>query len=160
MTEYENFELRSEKVRNIIGRVPSASVMGGASYIAFLLFALLIATVLIPYPENIHTGVIITDKDRRHIYAETLIPYQYITQIKKGTDIYIEFEGRPTLKYGRNSGIIQATEDSLIQRNGNSYFRAYLVLDTPLKYNVYKNMKGTATLTLANNSFLLYLLGQ
>lgn len=29
MTEYENIELRSEKVRNIIGRVPPELVTGG-----------------------------------------------------------------------------------------------------------------------------------
>lgn len=33
MTEYENIELCSEKVRNIIGRVPPELVTGGTAYV-------------------------------------------------------------------------------------------------------------------------------
>lgn len=160
MTEYENLELRSEKVRNIIGKVPPELATGGTVYIAFLLFILLIAAAAIPYPENIRTDIVVTSKNREHVYAEAFIPYRYITQIEKGTNIHVTMEGYAPQKYGFNSGEIEAIEDSVISQNGNSYFRVYLVLRTPFKYQVKRDMKGIATITISDNSILQYILGK
>lgn len=157
MKEYENIELRSEKVRNIIGKVPPKLAMGGTVYIAFLLFVLFIAAATIPYPENIRTGIVVTSKDKRHIHAEAFFPYRYITQIEKGTSISIVMEGYAAQKFGFNSGEIEAMEDSVISLNGNSYFRIYLTLKAPLKYKISQNMKGIATITITDRSILQYI---
>lgn len=160
MTEYDNIELRSEKVRNIIGRVPPELATGGTVYIAFLLFVLFIAAAIIPYPENIRTGIIVTYKDRQHIQAEAYIPYRFINRIENGTDIIVEMEGFTAQRYGYNSGVIEAVEDSLISRNGTNYFRAYLTLKVPFKYDVKWNMQGVATITISDKSILQYMLGK
>ncbi len=158
MTEYENIELRSEKVRNIIGRVPPELVTGGTAYVIFLLVALFVATAAIPYPENIRAAVIVTHKDREGAHAEALIPYRYITRLKTHTEIQVEMEGYAAQKYGHKRGTIVAIEDSLISRNGNSYFRAYLTLKAPMKYDIKLNMQGVGTITVANRSILHYII--
>lgn len=160
MTEYENIELRSEKVRNIIGRVPPELVTGGTAYVIFLLVALFVATAAIPYPENIRAAIIVKHKDREGAHAEALIPYRYITRLKTHTEIQVEMEGYTAQKYGHKRGTIEAINDSLISRNGNSYFRAYVRLRTPMKYDIQLNMQGAATVTIADRSILQYILGK
>lgn len=83
MTEYDNIELRSEKVRNIISKVPSELVTGGTVYIALLLMMLFVAAMLIPYPENIRAVTIVTSVDRRSIQADAYIPFRYVNRIKE-----------------------------------------------------------------------------
>lgn len=158
MTEYENIELRSEKVRNIIGRVPPELVTGGTAYVIFLLVALFVATAAIPYPENIRAAIIVTHKDREGAHAEALIPYRYITRLKTHAEVQVEMEGYTAQKYGHKRGTIEAINDSLISRNGNSYFRAYLRLRTPMKYDIQLNMQGVATITIADRSILQYII--
>lgn len=159
MTEYDNIELRSEKVRNIISKVPPELVTGGTAYIVLLLFVLLFATVLIPYPENIRAEIVVTSIDRKRVYAEALIPYRYITRINKGTAINVELEGYTAQKYGFNNGIVKMIDDSVVSRNGNTYFRALLDLRSPLKYEVKMNMQGIVNITIADRTILLYFLG-
>lgn len=49
----DNIELRSEKVRNIVGRMPNFFVRYGISVIFFVLLSLTIVTMIIPYKETI-----------------------------------------------------------------------------------------------------------
>lgn len=47
---YDQIELRSEKVRNIIGTIPSVLVRWGTVVIAIIFITLLLVVFLIPYP--------------------------------------------------------------------------------------------------------------
>ena len=49
---YEQIELRSEKVRNIIGRIPPLLIRSGITLIALLITGLAVAACFIPFPEN------------------------------------------------------------------------------------------------------------
>ena len=46
-------ELRSEKVRHIIGEIPSRIVRYGITIITFVILGLLVDAYFIPYPETI-----------------------------------------------------------------------------------------------------------
>lgn len=48
--EKQRIELRSEKVRNIIGEIPPALVRWGIAVIAIVVIMLLLAVLCIPYP--------------------------------------------------------------------------------------------------------------
>lgn len=50
---YEQIELRSEKVRNIIGRIPPLLIRSGITLIALLITGLAVAACFIPFPENV-----------------------------------------------------------------------------------------------------------
>lgn len=48
----ENMELRSEKVRNILGEIPSSLMRWGILIIALICIALLLVVCLVPYPYS------------------------------------------------------------------------------------------------------------
>lgn len=158
MTDYENMELHSEKVRNIIGQMPSEWATGGTVCIIILLVFLLATTASIPYPETIPAKVCVTHKDWDEVHAEALIPYRFITRVKRGMEIEVEMEGYDARKYGYNRGQIKAIEDSLICRDGNNYFRAHLWLRTTMQYDIKLHMQGVANITVADRSILQYMI--
>lgn len=47
---YDRIELRSEKVRNIIGAIPSVLVRWGIAVIVIIFVLLILAIFLVPYP--------------------------------------------------------------------------------------------------------------
>lgn len=49
---YERIELRSEKVRNTIGTIPSALVRWGIAAIVIIWIILLLVVFLVPYPYD------------------------------------------------------------------------------------------------------------
>lgn len=158
MTEYDNIELRSEKVRNIISKVPSELVTGGTVYIALLLLILFMAAMLIPYPENIRAVTTVTSVERRSIQADAYIPIRYINRIEKGTEVCVELEGFTAQEYGYNHGwVTEVRKDSLISQDGRNYFYVSLVLEAPFKYEVQPRMQGVCTITMTDKTLLLYL---
>ena len=54
--ELDNIELRSEKVRNVIGKVPPRLVSLGTVIITIIVLALAVAFYKIPYPISIETN--------------------------------------------------------------------------------------------------------
>ena len=54
--ESENIELRSEKVRNVIGKVPPRLVSLGTVIITIIVLALAVAFYKIPYPISIEAN--------------------------------------------------------------------------------------------------------
>ena len=57
MAEERNIELRSEKVRNIVGKIPPAVDRYGIAVIGLLLMAIVVVSMLIPYKETVSFGV-------------------------------------------------------------------------------------------------------
>lgn len=158
MATSESIELRSEKVRSIVSKVPPSLATGGTLYISILLLALFLTAAIIPYPNNIYANLIITSIEKSHVCAEILIPYRYITQIGKSTKIVVEMEGYASQKFGFTIGEIETCDNKVINLDDNSYFRVYLTLKTPLKYNITERMKGIATITITDKNILQYIL--
>lgn len=51
-TTHDNIELRSEKVRQLIGEIPPSLVRWGTAIIAIIFIALIAAVCLLPYPYS------------------------------------------------------------------------------------------------------------
>ncbi len=51
-TTHDNIELRSEKVRQLIGEIPPSLVRWGIAIIAIVFIALIAAVCLLPYPYS------------------------------------------------------------------------------------------------------------
>lgn len=79
----ENIELRSEQVQKIIGQIPSILTRSGISIIGIIVALLLTVTVFVPYPETLEGEVTIEENDNENTYAKGLLPYTFITQIKR-----------------------------------------------------------------------------
>ena len=97
-------ELRSEKVRHIIGEIPSGIVRYGITIITIVILVLLVGAYFIPYPETISTRIEMTDRQQGTVD----IPYKYVNWVVKGMNVSIELEGYDTEMYGVTNGTITA----------------------------------------------------
>ena len=142
-------ELRSEKVRHIIGEIPSRIVRYGITIITIVILGLLIGTYFIPYPETISAKVQMTDAHQGAI----TIPYKYVNTIARGMTANIEFEGYDAETYGVANGVITATSPTSLQTAEGSVFTVQVRI-TDCKYKLVSGMTGTASILVSNESVL------
>ena len=142
-------ELRSEKVRHIIGEIPSGIVRYGITIITIVILGLLVGAYFIPYPETISTRIEIADRRQ----GTVAIPYQYVNTVKKGMNVSIELEGYDTEMYGATNGTITAIS-STPQHTANGNIFVVKVNVKNCKYNIEGGMAGTASILVSNESML------
>ena len=142
-------ELRSEKVRHIIGEIPSGIVRYGITIITIVILGLLVGAYFIPYPETISARIEMTDRQQGTVD----IPYKYVNTVKKGKNVSIELEGYDTEMYGAANGTITATMHTPRQTAAGSVFTAQVRI-TDCKYNLVSGMTGTASVLVSNESVL------
>ena len=142
-------ELRSEKVRHIIGEIPSGIVRYGITIITIVILVLLVGAYFIPYPETISARIEMTDRRQGTVD----IPYKYVNTVKKGKNVSIELEGYDTEMYGAANGTITATSPTPRQTAAGSVFTAQVRI-TDCKYKIISGMTGTASILVSNESVL------
>lgn len=145
----DKIELRSEKVRHIIGEIPSRIVRYGITIITIVVLGLLGGAYFIPYPETISAKVQITNAQQGTIK----IPYKYVNTIARGMTANIEFEGYDAETYGVAHGIITATSHTPRQTEVVSVFTAQVRI-TDCRYKIISGMTGTASILVSNESVL------
>lgn len=142
-------ELRSEKVRHIIGEIPSRIVRYGITIITIVILGLLIGAYFIPYPETISAKVHMISTHQGTI----AIPYKYVNTMASGMTVNIEFEGYDAETYGVANGVITATSHIPLQTETGSVFTAQVsMLDC--RYKIISGMTGTAFILVSNESIL------
>ncbi|MCR5076686.1 MAG: HlyD family secretion protein [Prevotella sp.] len=148
MDEVEKIELRSRKVRHIVGEVPPRIVRYGIIVITLVLAGLLAAVAFIPYPETITAEA--TALNGGH--AEVHIPYKYVNTVSKGMTVHIEFEGYVADMYGYVNGLV-TKKDRTVRNSpsGNTFTISVTIKGT---YFVRKGMAGRATIFITNGSVL------
>lgn len=142
-------ELRSEKVRHIIGEIPPRIVRYGITFITFVILGLLIGAYFIPYPDSISAKVQMTSAHQGTI----VIPYKYVHTITRGMTANIEFEGYDAETYGVANGIIAITSQTPRQADDGSVFTAEVMI-MDCKYKIISGMTGTASILVSNESIL------
>ena len=142
-------ELRSEKVRHIIGEIPSGIVRYGITIITIVILVLLVGAYFIPYPETISARIEMTDRQQGTVD----IPYKYVNTVKKGKNVSIELEGYDTEMYGAANGTITVTMHTPRQTAAGSMFTAQVKV-TDCKYKIIGGMTGTASILVSNESIL------
>ncbi|GAB6975930.1 hypothetical protein [Prevotella falsenii] len=145
----DKIELRSEKVRHIIGEIPTRIVRYGITVITIVILGLLMGAYFIPYPETISARVEMADAHQ----GTTTVPYKYVNTIAKGMTVNIEFEGYDTETYGAANGIITATSHTPKQTTAGNVFTAQVRI-TDCKYKIISGMTGTASILISNESVL------
>ena len=142
-------ELRSEKVRHIIGEIPSRIVRYGITIITIVMLGLLTGAYFIPYPETISAKVQMTNA-----YQGTItIPYKYVNTIARGMTANIEFEGYDVETYGVANGVITATSHIPLQTEAGSLFTAQVSMQD-YRHKIISGMTGTAFILVSNESIL------
>ena len=142
-------ELRSEKVRHIIGEIPSRIVRYGITIITIVILGLLMGTYFIPYPETISAKVQMTNAHQGAI----TIPYKYVNTIARGMMANIEFDGYDAETYGVTNGIIPATSHIPLQTEAGSVFTAQVSMPD-CRHKIISGMTGTAFILVSNESIL------
>lgn len=142
-------ELRSEKIRHIIGEIPSRIVRYGITIITIVLLVLLVGAYFIPYPETISARIEMTNRQQGTVD----IPYKYVNTVKKGKNVSIELEGYNTEMYGAANGMITATMHTPRQTAAGNVFTAQVKV-TDCKYKIISGMTGTASILVSNESVL------
>ena len=145
----DKIELRSEKVRHIIGEIPSKIVRYGIMIITVVILGLLAGAYFIPYPETISAKVQMTNARQGTI----AVPYKYVNTLARGMTVNIEFEGYDAETYGVANGVITATSHIPLQTAEGSVFTAQVRI-TDCKYNLISGMTGTASILVSNESIL------
>ena len=143
----DKIELRSEKVRHIIGEIPSKIVRYGIMIITVVILGLLAGAYFIPYPETISAKVQMTNARQGTI----AVPYKYVNTLARGMTVNIEFEGYDAETYGVANGVITATSHIPLQTETGSVFTAQVsMLDC--RYKIISGMTGTAFILVSNES--------
>ena len=145
----DKIELRSEKIRHIIGEIPSRIVRYGITIITIVLLVLLVGAYFIPYPETISARIEMTNRQQGTVD----IPYKYVNTVKKGKNVSIELEGYNTELYGAAHGMITATMHTPRQTAEGSVFTAQVKI-TDCRYKIISGMTGTASILVSNESVL------
>ena len=145
----DKIELRSEKVRHIIGEIPSKIVCYGIMIITIVILGLLAGAYFIPYPETISAKVQMTNARQGTI----AVPYKYVNTLARGMTVNIEFEGYDAETYGVANGVITATSHIPLQTAEGNVFTAQVRI-TDCKYNLISGMTGTASILVSNESIL------
>lgn len=142
-------ELRSEKVKHIIGEIPSGIVRYGITIITIVILGLLVGAYFIPYPETVSAKVQMTNARQGTID----IPYKYVNTITRGMTVNIEVEGYDAETYGAANGIITSTSHTPRQTAAGSVFMAQIRI-TDCRYKIISGMTGTASILISNESIL------
>ena len=145
----DKIELRSEKVRHIIGEIPSRVVRYGITIITIVVLGLLAGAYFIPYPETISAKVQMTNARQGTI----AVPYKYVNTLARGMTVNIEVEGYDAETYGAANGMITATSHTPRQTAEGSVFMAQVRI-TDCRYKMIKGMTGTASILVSNESVL------
>ena len=87
MEENKQIELRSEKVRNIIGQIPPILITHGTMFIGLALLSLFLAAAFIPYQPTIDTEVTVTQDILGELHYTSSIPSKAINKRSQFTTI-------------------------------------------------------------------------
>jgi hypothetical protein len=154
----DQINLRSEKVRNIIGRVPPFILRSGIMIITTILIGLFILAYYIPYPEKISGQAILNGNSKS---VKILIPYDYVTRISEGMAVNIELKGYAIVSYGYVKGSIQIISKNTIEYNNGIFFLVTVnVTEFHPRIELVENMNGIATIILSDTSVLHYFLNR
>lgn len=126
MEKKDNIELRSEKVRHIIGRIPPLLIHFGTTIIALIVLAMAIITYFVHYPITINVnGEIVTFG--HNLQAKVFVPYKYAALFNEKQTASVEFEGY----------------DTIFQMNITPHFKKLITIDEKnyfeVKINLSKN---------------------
>ncbi len=120
--EIENIELRSEKVRNIIGQIPPIIVRVGIAIISIIIIVFILVSYFIKFDYIIKTTAYLEQKNDS-ITVTIKIPANEINKINHGQKVILSFDNIPYL-YNKNlaTEIISVPNVIGISSSGGYYF--------------------------------------
>ena len=146
--ESDNIELRSEKVRNVIGKVPPRLVSLGTVIITVIVLALAVAFYKIPYPISIETNGEVVN----HRMVQVFVPYKYLYLFNETRTAYISFEGYDNISYQFD---VTSHNTKLVHKEDVNYFVATATINAQgnnRKSVLQKYMKADVRIIISNKT--------
>lgn len=143
----DNIELRSEKVRNVIGKVPPRLVSLGTVIITIIVLALAVAFYKTPYPISIEAnGEVINQRT-----IQVFVPYKYLYLFDEPRTAHVSFEGNDNASYHCD---IISHNAKLIHRDDGNYFMATATVSTQRQKSpvLQKYMKADVRIIVSNKT--------
>ena len=143
--ESDNIELRSEKVRNVIGKVPPRLVSLGTVIITIIVLA--VAFYKTPYPISIEAnGEVINQRT-----IQVFVPYKYLYLFDEPRTAHVSFEGNDNASYHCD---IISHNAKLIHRDDGNYFMATATVSTQRQKSpvLQKYMKADVRIIVSNKT--------
>lgn len=128
LSKDNNIELRSEKVRNIVGQVPPRLTRFGITVILFIIIAFFLGMHFYEYEYVIDVKAIIYQSNN-NLIINIKIPEMYIKKIKQGQKVLLNISNNSI-----NSQIQTIPEILTISNTGNFY--STTIIDTSSTFNI------------------------
>jgi hypothetical protein len=158
----KDIELRSEKVRNIVGQIPPVLLRRGITIISLILLSLFIGAYFVPYPETVTINIQLQHiPDKAQIRGISYCSPQIKQELQEEQIVHLEIAGYPSSVFGLVEGRI-STIDSIpeIKDTGQPRFKIEISFPGPLQTSsgqpvpYFHQMHGTGTILLSNESIL------
>ncbi len=146
--DLDNIELRSEKVRNVIGKVPPRLVSLGTVIITVIVLALAVAFYKIPYPISIETNGEVVN----HRMVQVFVPYKYLYLLNETRTAYVSFEGYDNISYQFD---VTSHNPKLVHKEDVNYFVATATINAQgnnRKSVLQKYMKADVRIIISNKT--------
>ena len=150
----DNIELRSEKIRNIIGRVPPLLVRSGITITTIITVAIVAAFCLMPYPITVSaTGAVGTDR-QLHIS----VPYRYLYLFDRQRTARVTLEGtdgQPVI-----ACTISSHSPLLIHTDKGNFFTANADIPSTARSTVQPYQKAEVSIVVSDKTMLQQILSR
>ncbi len=157
MENQNNIELRSDKVRSIIGQIPPWIIRSGISVIFFVILVLLIGSYYFKYPYTINTTVEFY-KDNNTYIGIVKIPANEISKTEKGQEVEIHFEKVKNLNGIRFRSKINEISQKITILNNSGFYTAKI--DTIDNLKIKYKINGKAIIKTQEISFFKRILNR
>lgn len=132
INEIENLELRSKKVRNIIGKIPPLIIRIGTSVLFLVTILLFVGSIIFKYQYIVKTSGIIIQKNSK-TFLKIKLPANEIDKIAKGQKVFVDFSDVPYLYDQRFETSIQFIPDKLTVSDLGGFYYFDIVLHGYIK---------------------------
>lgn len=146
----DNIELRSDKVRSIIGQIPPLIIRSGISVILLVIIALLIGSCYFKYPYTITTTVEFSQIGNSYI-GIVKIPANEISKVKKGQEVEIYFENIKNLNGLMFKSTLDEISNKITITDKIGFYKANIYKMENL--NISEQTSGIATIKTDEISF-------
>ncbi len=155
MENEDNVELRSEKVRKVIGRIPPLLIRTGTAVITMLVIGMIWGAIRIHFPMTINgQGSVNNYKwmDKSFYYANINIPYKYLYMFYGQKRIYrVTFEGLPDNVY-YTSKDTPKVDANVKEHDGEKFFTIFIKIDNSwARQNRLKMNQGAKAITVVSD---------
>lgn len=161
MDKPKDIELRSEKIKNIIGQIPPFLIRYGNSVLSVILLLLIFLATSVPFPHrtnvNIHFQVLNNGEDSS-VFALLFVPTRMISSIPKAVSMHFSLDVYP------NNLFVPTTIDSISQDKKIINQTLYQKVFIKIENNVFQDkpeikqesslLKGELTLKLPPQTFI------